>query len=598
MRLLLSALLLLGSWPCAAAQVAAQGVAGMPSSSVQAIVFPAFSQAALPSPAGAGIAPAPAPLRTQSVPAARVKTPAADGAAKVFKKAARAALSGAPSIEEFKRLYQKLEEDFNSGDGSLESGDEEALEKYFHLLYDGLQDENASAVPSPVFIGPSPVRHSPGLAAGAAKDGFDKYAFIKKDGSAKALLGTAAFKVGMETMNISMPLIALTCFHSAVWMATMAVVWGASMSLASMFSGGIIDRRPIQKVIAFALVAEASAVSGIIGLLAAGLGRPLFILPLYAAAGAAMGVVVTCRDCIPARILGRDHGLLSRFNATTHIVYEVAGTLAPLAIGFLIQRFGLTAALLLNPPALALAAAFFFRMKLPPVSAEQGKKAGLAGMFKRVWGDISGGAKLVTSNTQFRWLALMVLAPMVVHRVFEQILVPVFVKTVLHSPEKSAWIIGGSNFGELIGAALLLKTLMGLEKGEKVRRFRWIRWMALGTLAVWSLGLGGKIYFAVPAVFLMSLSWVLNDIHLTSYFQSRLPPEGAGKAVGFLMAAEFGSIVALSYLFGWAFDLLPAKWAFVAVNGLLTVLAALFVRGYYKLKEVSGPNTTGQAAGS
>jgi hypothetical protein len=40
-----------------------------------------------------------------------------------------------------------------------------------------------------------------------------------------------------------------------------------------------------------------------------------------------------------------------------------------------------------------------------------------------------------------------------------------------------------------------------------------------------------------------------------------------------------------SILFGRTFDLLPAKWAFAAVNVLLSALTALFVLGYYKLRK-------------
>jgi hypothetical protein len=182
----------------------------------------------------------------------------------------------------------------------------------------------------------------------------------------------------------------------------------------------------------------------------------------------------------------------------------------------------------------------------------------------------------------------MMLAPMVVHRVVEQIMVPVFTKTMLGVAEKSAWIISASNFGELLGAALLLKALSAAqEKNSKPSRYRWIPLMAAGTLATWSLSLPGGLSAILPLFFLMSLTWAANDIGVSSYFQSRLPNESAGKALGFLMAAELGLIMAVSYLMGFMFDFLPTRAVFLAVNVLLTGLAFVFWRGQKKLRQAS-----------
>ncbi|HAH07082.1 MAG TPA: hypothetical protein DCM05_11285 [Elusimicrobia bacterium] len=412
-----------------------------------------------------------------------------------------------------------------------------------------------------------------------------------------ALTATGVFKIGMEALNIAMPLLALTYFGSAVWMATMAVTWGASMTIASLFAGGAIDRTPVNKVISIAMGMQFLSVAAIIGLLLSGAASPFLMLPLHAVSGLAMGVITTARDCIPARLLGRDHGALSKFNSKTHIIYEIAGTLAPLAVGLLIAKIGLVAGLFIHPPAYLLAAFLFWKMDLgaPPADPSIEKKPWTWGRllepFKRVVSDVRQGARVMSSTKELRWLGFMILGPMVVHRVVEQIMVPVFTKLILGNPSKSAFIVSGSNFGELLGAALLLSTLTAAQKQNlKPSRYRWVPWMALGTLGVWSLSMPWGLALAVPLFFLMSLSWTANDISLTSYFQSRLPKESAGKTVGFLMAAELGLIGIFSYLLGLLFDFLPVGIGMLAANAAMTVLAYFFWKGQKKLRENSPPN--------
>lgn len=405
----------------------------------------------------------------------------------------------------------------------------------------------------------------------------------------RALLATGIYKFGMEALNISIPLIALTVFGSAVWMATMAVVWGASMTVASMFAGGIVDRKPVQKVMAGALTVQAGAVAGIIAMLALGVTTPWFILPLYALAGVTQGVVLTSRDTIPGRILGRDQAVLSKFNAKTHIVYEIAGTVSPLLVGLLIANFGLTAGLILQPPAYLLAAYFFSKLKLDAkmdVRQEfRPEDRGVIKAIKRVASDIKEGSRIMLGSREFRWLGFMILGPIVVHRVYEQIVVPIFTKHILGDPSKSGIIVSASNFGELMGALLLLRVLMNTGGDKKPSAFRWVRAMAAGTLAVWALAGGLSLPMIMVAIAVMSTTWAANDISLNSYFQSRLPNASAGKAVGFLLAAELATIMGLSYLLGFVFDFLPVGAGLVGVSAALTLLAGVFYRGYKKLRE-------------
>jgi MFS family permease len=339
--------------------------------------------------------------------------------------------------------------------------------------------------------------------------------------SRRAWLGIGIYKLGMEAVNIAMPLISLTVFGSAVWMATMSAGWGACMTLASLLAGGLIDRKPTQKVLAGALVAQAGLVAGIIGLLTLGVANPWLIFPLYGLVGATQGVVLTAWDCLPARIFGRDAEVLAKFNAKAHMAYETGGILGPVVIYFLIKA-NLVAALLLQPPAFLLAAWLFYGLKASgsqPAPGSESHRLSLKQVLARIVADVREGAKVILSNNNFRWLAFLLMGPLIVHRVLEQMVVPVFVKGILNSPEKASWIVSSSNLGEWVGAFLLLRALKRDSKNgtQDSSFFRWIRPMALGTLGAWAFAAGSGLWLALPMIGLMSLAWAANDRSLAAY---------------------------------------------------------------------------------
>ncbi|MBI5623554.1 MAG: MFS transporter [Elusimicrobia bacterium] len=455
---------------------------------------------------------------------------------------------------------------------------------------------------------PFPVEAGPSVQAPAAErsSGFLSRLLPaskpEKAAAKRSLVGTGVFKVGMEALGVSMPMIALTMFGSAVWMANMAVTWGLSMTMASMLAGGWMDRKPVHKVMAKAMVVQAVAVAAIMGLFLAGLGSPLLIVPLYAVAGASMGVVVTGRNLLPAKVLGNDHASLGKFNAVTHLVYEVAGTISPLLVGLLISKVGLVAGLFLHPPAYLLAAWLFSRLPLEDSAAPSraGVPASRSGDWRSwitegasaLWHlakdaalDVRAGYGVMWKDRAFRWIGVMLLGPMIVHRVFESMLVPFFVKTFLGAPERVAWVVSGSNFGELLGALLLIKTMTSLAGGKPSSPSRWVRPMAFGTLATWALAATGNLWAIIPLVLVMSVTWAANDINLTSYLQSRLPEGSEGKAMGFLMAAELAAILGISYILGFMFDAISPMASLVVVNVAATVLAVVFWRGKKHLKD-------------
>ncbi|MFA5138006.1 MAG: MFS transporter [Elusimicrobiota bacterium] len=604
MRLLLASSLIFASWHPAAANTIAQavqaGAGGVvapvpmfgPSLGQNSLGAMDLSGTLLPStlslprvqtasPLGAG------PLQTLS-PARQQARPVAA--------AAREPLSPKGAVSPLPALEKKVEE-IKALQGSKDTEAPAKLEAQLTKVFDG---GVSLSEPGTAYAWDEPAGHRAGSLSPATGPQIKEQELKidearKKESSRRALVATGVFKVGLEAVSLTMPLIVLTTFNSAVIMATMAAAWGTAMTLASMVSGGVIDRKPVNKVLAAALVGQAAIVAGVISLLLTGAATPLTILPLHALSGAAMGVILTCRDCIPARILGREHKVLSKFNAKTHIAYEIAGTLAPLLVGLLISKVSLAAALFIHPPAYLLAAFLYYRLKLgeapsaPPQPGPHLPDAAVTSgsYLQRIVSDIKAGAKIMFASKELRWIALMVLGPMVVHRVFEQMVIPMFVKTVLQVPAQAAWIGSASNLGELLGALLLLQVMMGTQNAASKKRspYHWVRPMALGVLTVWATSLVGNVWPILPLILARSLLWTASDISVTSFLQSKLPNESAGKAMGFLMALELALIMAGSYGVGILFDLLPLKIALLVVNIGFTLAALAFWKGYYELKK-------------
>ncbi|MFA6092281.1 MAG: hypothetical protein WCU88_01855 [Elusimicrobiota bacterium] len=406
----------------------------------------------------------------------------------------------------------------------------------------------------------------------------------------RVMLGTSFFKIGMETFILVGQLIAVQHFGGAVWVAAMAMIATGSIAVGSGISGGLLDRNPANKVVAFAMAGQALMVSAIIAVLLGGFASPATILPLHALGCAMFGIVRAGNDCIPARLIGSKQHPLEKFNSKKHILYEVAGTLAPLLCGLLLHRFGLAAALCLHPPALLIGAIFFYGLDIP--AAETSAKAASSGItktFRQFFSDLKTGAKVIFDTKDLRMIAVVNSGSIIMNRVLKSIVLPLFAKSVLGDIGKMAWMSSALNFGQLIGAMFLLKTFVGAAESSDPSPYRWLPWLALGTLLIWGFSASANIYTVLPIVSFLSLVWAGNYLSMQSSMQSRLPNESAGKALGFMRTLETGLVMAALYLFGKIFDVLSPAWAFSAVGILATITAATYLFAAWKLRKQPNP---------
>ncbi|MEK7746562.1 MAG: hypothetical protein AAB576_07850, partial [Elusimicrobiota bacterium] len=192
--------------------------------------------------------------------------------------------------------------------------------------------------------------------------------------------------------------------------------------------------------------------------------------------------------------------------------------------------------------------------------------------WKRAWEDLKEGAGAVLSHRAFRWGMLALVLPMVLHRLLESLLIPVAAQTFLADPAKAAWIIGASNFGELLGAVFLARSI---QSDKSPRTAFWVKLMALGLLGLWSLFLGQGLALLLPLVAFSSLSWAASDLSLRGKIQAALPESVRGRSFAFISAVGFLSVLILSLGVGFLMDLAAHSAVFLAIGAAVTAMAVL-----------------------
>lgn len=382
-------------------------------------------------------------------------------------------------------------------------------------------------------------------------------------------LGTAAMKSGMEVVKLGIPLLALQVLGSATSVALLAVSYGVAQAIFGSWAGALTDRVPASRVLTGAIVAQAVLIASLVGLAAAGVFTPWILFPVYALVGGAVGVAETTRRVVPPLMLGQDTETLKKYNGSLHLFYEVAGVGGALLAGVLIAAFGPLNAMLLQPPAFALAAFMFWKVKHSFVKAppqEGGKWQGVKAYFN----DLKAGVKTVVGSPAVRWVALAMVLPQLVHRVFEDLLLPVFAKKVLEAPGQAAYMLASSNLGELLGAVLVLKLAERFKGAQS-----WVKWSALGLLGAWALTFSASLPVLLPIILVFSMTWAASDLSLLSELQSRVSSKELPRVLSVILAAAVVGGIVVSLLMGRVLDWVALGPAFIGINVAFTALAAL-----------------------
>lgn len=291
------------------------------------------------------------------------------------------------------------------------------------------------------------------------------------------------------------------------------------------------------------------------------------IIPIFCVTGIAYGMVELIRRVIPRDIVGGNAEKLQRMDAVVHIFYEVSGTAGAFATALgLIPTLGNNYAFIITPIFFTAAAIVWFFISPFKCSSsdpegegtadddEESKRNYLMNVLKRflLFGkSVYVGAKLVFTNRKFIWLWSGYSLALYGHRYLENGIAPQVAKRYLDRSEWSQIIVGGSNFGELLGAfavfvcANIVKTPMP-----------WLRLDALLLLIIWYVPFyrppANEVKYAwiMAATFIpISFGWAAGDVSLGAYIQSSLTQmETKNKKVsplGAVMAFLYSSYIVI-----------------------------------------------------
>lgn len=213
------------------------------------------------------------------------------------------------------------------------------------------------------------------------------------------------------------------------------------------------------------------------------------IIPIFCVTGIAYGMVELIRRVIPRDIVGGDIQKLRRMDAMVHIFYEVAGTGASFCTALaLIPKFGNNFSFLISPILFTFASITWFMISnlnfhtAKPTALEKQPSylralfLGFILFFESVW----TGAKIIFSSRKFCWLLPGYAIALYGHRYLENGIAPAIAQRYLGTSAWSQIMVGGSNFGELLGALFVF-----LFTNFITTPIPWLRLDALMLLIVW-----------------------------------------------------------------------------------------------------------------
>ena len=243
-------------------------------------------------------------------------------------------------------------------------------------------------------------------------------------------------------------------------------------------------------------------------------------------------MVELIRRVIPRDLVGGNVQKLRRMDSLVHIFYEISGTAGAFCTALaLIPRFGNNFSFIITPIFFAAASILWYfiqETRIPresrvPESQPTYVKAVISG-FYLFFESVATGAKIIFTHRKFVWLLPGYAFALYAHRYLENSIAPAVARRYFGNSAWSQIIVGGSNFGELLGA-LFVFIFTNLVHTP----MPWLRIDALALLIVWYLPYwypprnDVAQAWIVGATFLpISFGWAAGDVSLAAYIQASL----------------------------------------------------------------------------
>jgi len=384
--------------------------------------------------------------------------------------------------------------------------------------------------------------------------------------------GVAAVKVAIETLNLAVPLLMLAQAQAAVAIGALYLSAEVAGLFANFIGGALVDKVGAGRTMVLTGFLQAAAIA----LLPAALvmGGPLAMPAVYALFvlnGVAGEVFDVARRAAMPMIVGKDEGVLRKYNGGLYVWREIAATTGVFAAGWLLKGVGAMATIWVHPAfALAAALAMLKLWKLRPSEEPAPRPARKASSLKDGLRDMIEGARIVLRDSNLRTIVLINMPLAVVHKVFHTLIAVIYAAKVLGDPAMAAILIGAWNLGELAGAWILERW------GKESRMSSWLRLAAAASLSMWLYWLFPAVWVAVPVSFLIAMAMIGNELGTASYLQAQVPEKSLGAATGFV----YGFARAMTMLSllgcGWLFDALGPMNGILAMAVLFTLIAPVY----------------------
>ncbi|KAG0315863.1 hypothetical protein BGZ97_007737 [Linnemannia gamsii] len=375
------------------------------------------------------------------------------------------------------------------------------------------------------------------------------------------MAGIMLYKFGLEAFTGSITLLATDRFKEQSTMTNLAILQGLNQAfqcVGSIAIAPLIKRFPTRSVLSASILLFGllSAIIIIIDV------STVILFPIYSIIGICHGMVELIRRVIPRDIVGGDVIKLKRMDAIVHVFYEIAGTAGAFFSTFLVLKLGTAIAPSMTPFLFILASIAWSFIGLLEADHENRKRLEtleetslirqIGHGFAHFGQSVVLGVKIIFSSRRFIWLIPGYAIPLFTHRYLESQLSPAFAKYVLQEGAYSQIMVGGSNFGELLGALFVLF----FAKTVKTP-IPWLRLDALGLLIVWILPFSFpdpakalSYAWTLAAIWIpVSFGWAAGDVSLAAYIQSALSkmenPDDKVSPLGAVMAFLYSFYIVL-----------------------------------------------------
>lgn len=413
------------------------------------------------------------------------------------------------------------------------------------------------------------------------------YTPIERRNIAIYIAGIMMYKFGLEAFNGSVIALATNRYdelekttHVSITFQRVGILTGLNQAfqcVGSILIAPLIKRYPTKNVLAIAVLVF-GLMSSLLLILDAATGGKFVpsnhpkgdfsyygdydtdgMIPIFCVCGVVYGMVELIRRVIPRDLVGGNVQKLRRMDSLVHIFYEVSGTAGAFCTALaLIPHFGNNFSFIITPIFFAAAAILWFFIQEEGIPRDTRAlvlenqptyvKAVVGGFylfFESIW----TGAKIIFTHRKFIWLLPGYAVALYGHRYLENAIAPVIARRYMNNSAWAQIMVGGSNFGELLGALFVFMFTNLVHTPMP-----WLRMDALALLIVWYLPFWyppkndvGQAWIVAATFLPISFGWAAGDVSLAAYIQASLARMESStesvSALGAVMAFLYSSYI-------------------------------------------------------